>query len=299
MASEKDFWDKIDIILKPVGGLFTALAVAALGYYGSALVERQQSMDARVRLYSELMSKREEAESALRKDMFVSIIQSFLSPEGASLDTKVLNLELLAYNFHDALNLKPLFMHINKKVQAAQGDPARNEYKQRLIRVAREVTRKQLMVLEGVGQTFNRTVDFEEFRATPGGIVLDPAELIVGGIKREFKVIVLKEDPELGEIRVRLEIRTLGGQQDEVSSTEFWVGPFDFPMIDNVRLAGDQRCAVVLNNYNNFGAELTVVYFPGSYASLKEKPYFQEVVNQLLMPQIGAGNDMVQRSGGG
>jgi len=61
------------------------------------------------RIYLELTSKREESESALRKDMFVSIIESFLRPGAATLDERVLNLELLSYNFHESLNLKPLF----------------------------------------------------------------------------------------------------------------------------------------------------------------------------------------------
>lgn len=77
MAEEpkkKDFWDKIAIVLHPLGGLLTALAVAFVGMKGSQLLERRQSVDTNARLYSELMSRREEAESSLRKDMFVSII---------------------------------------------------------------------------------------------------------------------------------------------------------------------------------------------------------------------------------
>jgi len=40
-----------------------------------------------------------EADSALRKDMFVSIIQSFLRADSTSIDDRLLKLELLAYNF--------------------------------------------------------------------------------------------------------------------------------------------------------------------------------------------------------
>lgn len=286
----KDFWDKLDIALKPIGGLLTAIAVGLLGYYGSSVVENQQSTDARVRLYSELMSKREEAESALRKDMFVSIIQSFMSPTlpaGAdNLDHKILNLELLAYNFHEALNLKPLFTYLVRQV-ADSSDPRAKEYSTRLKRVAREVGRKQMMVLEGAGKKFDRSVDFENLRAHAGGLPLDEATLEVEGIRRNFKVWVIDEDPVHGEIKVRVEISTLGAAAAETHTAEFWVGPYDFPMIDNVRLLQDQRVAIVLNNFDTIGAEITVSYFPGSYASLKEKPYFQEVVRQLLANGLG------------
>ena len=120
----KDSWDKAKVILEPVGGLLTAISVAALGFYGSRLLEQRQTLDSNFRLYSELMSKREESESALRKDMFQSIIQSFLKPggEGQSLDEQVLNLELLAYNFHESLDLKPLFVHLEKQIRRLKAD---------------------------------------------------------------------------------------------------------------------------------------------------------------------------------
>ena len=68
------------IVLHPVGGLLTAFAIAYIGMIGSQLLERRQSLDTNARLYSELMSRREESESSLRKDMLVSIITSFLRP---------------------------------------------------------------------------------------------------------------------------------------------------------------------------------------------------------------------------
>ena len=113
---EKDIWDKFAILLAPIGGLLTAFAVAFVGIKGSQLLERRQSLDTNARLYSELMSRREEAEASLRKDMFQSIITSFLTPTTDELSARVLNLELLAYNFHDSLNLKPLFLEVQRQL---------------------------------------------------------------------------------------------------------------------------------------------------------------------------------------
>jgi hypothetical protein len=55
-------------------------------------------------------------------------------------------------------------------------------------------------------------------------------------------------------------------------------------MIDNIRLSNGQRCAIVLNTFDSDKslADITVVYFPGTYASLKEKPYYQEVLQNLV-----------------
>jgi hypothetical protein len=61
----------------------------------------------------------------------------------------------------------------------------------------------------------------------------------------------------------------------------FRVGYYDFPMIDNTRLSRGQRAAVVINQCGADSAELTLIYFPGSYASLKEKVSYDEVVEKL------------------
>ncbi len=269
-------------VLKASGGLLTAITIAFVGYYTNNSLEKMKASETRAQLYAELMSKREESESALRKDMFVSIIGSFLNPSPDTLDKKVLNLELLAYNFHEALNLKPLFMHVAKQVNTTK-DIGKPDYQQRLERVAHEVARKQVMVLGSAGAIFDRIVDLESLRANPYGMPLEEETLEVGGIKRIFRVYVLKEDPEMHEIQVRLTIATPDEKgREETEVTEFWVGSFDFPMIDNVRLLPDQRAAIVLNRYDQKSAYISVVYYPGGYASLKERPYFQEVVDKLI-----------------
>ena len=73
-TKEKDFWDKVDIVLRPINGILTALAVALLGYYTSSILRQSELRQTNERVYTELMSSREVAESGLRKDMFLSII---------------------------------------------------------------------------------------------------------------------------------------------------------------------------------------------------------------------------------
>ena len=79
----------------------------------------------------------------------------------------------------------------------------------------------------------------------------------------------------------------LDEEEDTYIACEFTVGFFDFPMIDNTRLSHDQRCAVVLTDFykpdsTNPIANITLLAFPGSHASLKEKPYYEEIVHHLL-----------------
>jgi hypothetical protein len=277
----KDKWDKAGIILQPIGGLFAAMAVAALGLIGSNLVNRNQNFEARLRLQTELMGRREESESALRKDMFNSILTTFLQPEAASLDAKVLNLELLAYNFHESLNLKPLFLELRRRIDS-RPPPNAGEYTVRVERIAKEITKKQLLVLQGHGQSFNRHVSLESLRDSPGGLALEEGNLSLGGITRTFRIVVLQADPKARELRLRLGIisKSAGGELID-QDIEFSVGFFDFPMIDSTRLSDDQRFAVTLTNFGESSAEISGSYFPGAYASLKEKPYLDELFQKL------------------
>jgi hypothetical protein len=38
----------------------------------------------------------------------------------------------------------------------------------------------------------------------------------------------------------------------------------------------------VLNGFSEQSADITLVLFPGTYASLKEKPYYNEVIESVL-----------------
>jgi hypothetical protein len=279
----KDFWDKLEVVLSPLGGLLTAVAVGSVGFMGSQVLNKRQSIDTNARLYSELMSRREESESSLRKDMFVSIIDKILQPSPGDLDAKVLNLELLAYNFHDSLDLKPLFLDVNRKLD---GEPKkkRDELEARLIVVAKEIAAKQLFSLEGHGRSFRRAVDLEELKnAGPGGLALEGEVVRIGDQTCDISLRVLKADPEHQQIWVRVTVKATEGSDLPDTRATFEVGWYDFPMIDNTRLANGLRCAVTLANFSkkDGAAELTTTCFPGEYASLKDRPYYDEVIQKL------------------
>jgi len=291
----RDTWDKASIVLQPVGGLLTAVAVALLGFFTSSYLreneriaserqERMQTADTNARLYSELISRREESESALRKDMFTSIINSFLGAGPQTLDQRILNLELLVYNFHESLNLKPLFLHIERQIRQSR---ERAELVARLERVAEEVAKKQMLVIEEGGGTFDATVNSKTLSfPLPDGSEAPfiARDLVVDGIKRNFRLEILGAQTDPEQLQLRITVRTDEGGRTDTTATEFWLGHFDFPMIDNIRLPHDQRLAVVLNAFDPGSglADVTVAYFPGKYAGLREKPYYDEVLAKLL-----------------
>ena len=278
-----DFWRKLEIVLSPVGGLLTALAVALLGFFGSRYLNHKQEMDARAKVYAELLSQREQAESALRKDMFVSTINSFLKPETASLDEKVLNMELLAYNFHETLDLRPLFWYLERQIAGGNDSLQKKAYQHRLFNLARNITRNQMLVLEEDGQKCDRSIKLSDLTENPAGFALEPAIMSLDGIRRSFLLTVTGVDKIAQELNCELRVEAFGNPGDSVYVV-FSVGFYDFPVIDNARLSHDQRCAVVLNNMGETSADVTLVLFPGSRAGLKEKAFSEDVIRKLQAP---------------
>jgi hypothetical protein len=278
--NQKDFWDKVSIVLHPLNGLLTALAVALLGYFTTTTLRQRETAETNQRVFTEIMTTREQAESGLRKDMFLSIMQTFQQPASAAgLEAKMLDLEMLAYNFHESLNLKPLFSHMSRQIQGA-GGAGRADFDLRLNRVAREITTRQLVLLEQVGKKYSRSVDFEKLKASPGGLELEPGTLTLNDVEREFTLTAMKVDKETRELTMEMAVRT-PSESASARTLSFHVGFFDFPMIDNTRLSRDQRVSVILNQMGNDSAEITLVLFPGSYASLKERVSYDEVLEKL------------------
>jgi hypothetical protein len=153
-------------------------------------------------------------------------------------------------------------------------------YLERLENVAREISRKQMIVLEGAGQKFDRTVDLT---ADPEGTTLEPATLTLDSLRTDFTIDVLGVDRTNRELTLGISVETPdSGQGRQTKVATIAVSFFDLPMIDNIRLPRGQRCSLVLNNFSEQSADVTVVLLPGSYASLKEKPYYNEVIQNVL-----------------
>ncbi|MCF6159457.1 MAG: hypothetical protein E3K32_13015 [wastewater metagenome] len=285
--------DIITCYISPLGSIVVAIAIGVSGFLGSSYLREKAAARAHtekgyltveaLRIYSELMSKREEADNVLREDMFRSIIKSFSAAEKVSIEELLLNLRLLAYNFNETFNIKPFFLLLlNKKLIPYDGP--NDEYLEDLENIACYIITKQLWVLEEGGVCFFRTIDLDLINQNQACLLLKDETRTLEGIERNFRIAALEVNKEKKEIKFRLEIRTPKGPDHEldIRVVELWVGLFDFPMIDNIRISHNQRCAMVLNHLSETTADVTFVVFPGALAGIIEKPYYQEAVQNIL-----------------
>ena len=298
------------------------LVTLVLGYWFNASLNERQQIDTNTRLYIEMQGRREEADSNLRKDMFNSILQTFMTRDSAVRITseevirqQTLSLELLAANFHESLDIAPLFKDVERRIELEQRS-TNTELRQRLESVAIQVIERQLTTMADVGSVERGDAMASKLNE-PGSAtylifgartVANPAINPGEGTSRlclsmksddgsthhrQFTLDVTGLDERQREVMVRLVVtKPITDEQcqqaglDIVANrevdTNFSVGLFDFPMIDNTRLSDNQRAAVSLIALTPNVLSLKVAYFPSSRASLKDKPYYEEMTRQLV-----------------
>ncbi len=298
------------------------LVTLVLGYWFNASLNERQQMDTNTRLYIEMQGRREEADSNLRKDMFNSILQTFMTRDSAVRITseevirqQTLSLELLAANFHESLDIAPLFKDVERRIELEQRS-TNTELRQRLESVAIQVIERQLTTMADVGSV-ERGDGMASKLNEPGSAtylifgartVANPAVNPGEGTSRlclsmkadngsthhrQFTLDVTGLDERQREVMVRLVVtKPITNEQCQQAAldivanrevdTNFSVGLFDFPMIDNTRLSDNQRAAVSLIALTPNVLSLKVAYFPSSRASLKDKPYYEEMTRQLV-----------------
>ena len=298
------------------------LVTLVLGYWFNASLNERQQMDTNTRLYIEMQGRREEADSNLRKDMFNSILQTFIPRDSALRITseevirqQTLSLELLAANFHESLDIAPLFKDVERRI-ALEQRATNNDLRQRLESVALQVIERQLTTMADVGSVERGDAMASKLKEPESAAYLmfgartvsNPAINPGQGTSRlcltmkaddgsthsrQFTLDVTGFDERQREVLVRLVVtRPITREQcqqatlDLVASgevdTNFSVGLFDFPMIDNTRLSNNQRAAVSLIALTPDVLSLKLAYFPSSRASLKDKPYYEEMTRQLV-----------------
>jgi hypothetical protein len=289
VAGEKSVWDKVDVISKAA----LPVALALIGFFVSRTLNEIQSRDSDSRLYTQLMTQREDADTGLRRGMFESALKTFLESRPGTPERDLLNLELLAFNFHETLSLKALFTDIQRNIQATRSGDKRDELESRLQELAIRVSEKQVGVLREAGAVAPVSFNLDEKSWEPINGFVSMESHIAGtdvnaADRRRYSIQMLAPDHKFDQVRVNLQVwgpENSGGSSAEFHNWYFYAGFFDFPMIENFRLSHGQRCAVVLTELSEGVARVSLVFFPGSRASLKEKPYYDEVLDELVHTQ--------------
>jgi hypothetical protein len=278
---QRDSWDKAQILLDPVGKILTAVLVVALGYFGNRALENDQKR----RAFVELMSSREQADNNLRKDMFSKVIDQFIGQKAAGLEPRILNLELLTYNFHESIDLGPLLKQVY--AESLTSDATQTQ-RRRLQRLAQDIVSREVEALQEAACVLQGEVRFEELEKSQmlPHVIRGPC-LQTRELQAKWFNVDAMIDPRSAKVGAKtaidvvLSIRPSAGAQDQEKQVQFTVTPFEFPLIDNTRLDNRSRVSLVMSRVDDGGVTLALVYFPGSRSSVKDRPYQDEVIKTL------------------
>ncbi len=268
-----DYWKIADGAAKVVAaGAIVAAAVIANDY--------QQKMSA-----TTLISQREQAESQLRASMFSDLIGPVVGPrkEGEEIDVsrERLLVELLALNFDEHFELKPLLMHVDTRLAGEEARARADNHPQAAQSLARERGSLRSIARRVIQRQIAALTQGQE-KAPPGE---DRAKVVTltlcqqgdaaagpcgGGEgvygfgqaiadtspdgKQGLTILITEPDWENQTVTVQTAVRRAGGPQagqdrrDETSAVlnGFHLTWFDFPLTDNTLLGDGNRFALVL-----------------------------------------------------
>jgi hypothetical protein len=260
---------------------------------------KRSDAESRLRLYTELVNKREEADTNLRREIFAKLMEKYLDPSEGDLDQRLAVLELLTQNFNESLNLSPLFWQLDRQIVAKGGDRTLS-LRGQLMRVADNAKQRQLDTLQVYGGGGEADPVFGLPAEKP---ILDRDLAIempgADGAKRRigchFIVEALEADASSRSVQVRVQSIPLKGRTVEGLPVEespscvggfarqwmFSVDPFDFPLVNYTRMSADERFAIFFTPQEGGLYSFKFIYFPSTLGGVRDKPFIDDVMNKL------------------
>lgn len=297
--------DAVEIIAK----LATPVAVIVAAWVGARIANSFQDRMAQTALHSQrqiagttLLSEREKAESELRASMFKSLIDPFVGSqkgERISVDREQLLVELLALNFHEHFELKPLFERVDERLAREGSQAARNSLRS----IAGRIIDRQTAALKKEGGSNSPNgegarVDMLTVTEPP----LTPVQQavfesltanerrplqVVGKLKEPiedlrspdgaYKATIVVDDADWVNQRFKVQFLTVNTKSGSMNSNgAFTLTRFDFPLTDNTLFPDGNRIALAVSSISVVGglknASLKLIWFPKDYFTPRERP---------------------------
>ena len=274
----RDWVDTLAKLLPGIGAIIAGIFIPLVIHINA---ERSRSNQ----LYTEIVSKREMADTELRAKMFENLIKCFFgsTSQQKTNKEKLTLLRLLALNFHEFFDLKPLFEELETELGEI-------EEKNKLREIAKEIAGKQEALLSYIkeGMVFERVL----YEGEENGIIVPPEDM---NPYRDHRLgIVLKEIGQ-NEAYVKLHVIDIPEGVKDVGETAelgFEVSFYDMPFIDNTKLFNATRFAItlkdiVMDEKQKKAARIKIIFFPETYMSTRDRPYLDEMLQQLRKSKKG------------
>ena len=164
VGNTKDLWDKWESFAKILAGVCAAAGAIAIPWFINHYTEENRKSQ----VYVQMMTEREKADTSIRENMFKALLDGYLKTLGddvkkedpESFGKRIVFLELLAVNFQEFFNAKPLFEEVYEKLvkhrDAAKDAFSRSawmELEKKITGVAKETASRQATTLNTIGDS--------------------------------------------------------------------------------------------------------------------------------------------------
>lgn len=266
--------DWIDILAKLLPGAGAIIA----GILIPLVIHINSEKNRNNQLYAEIVSKREISDSELRAKMFENLIKSFFSnvPQQTSNIERITLLRLIALNFHEFFDLKPLFEELETQLKENEIEKLRG--------IASEIVGKQEAQLSSVneGMVYEETL----YEGWENGKMIPPGDKApYKGHRLGIEIVEIGENDSYAKLSVK-DIPEGKDTGDNVN-IKFRLGYYDLPFIDNTKLFNSTRFAIILkkilkDEHGKKAVNIKIIFFPESYMTSRDRPYLDEMLGQLM-----------------
>jgi hypothetical protein len=251
----------------------TAIGALLAGVLIPVVINHNQEKNRETQLYVQIMTQREQSDSALRSQMFNALIGSYFGQDVLrDPEKQMVYLHLLTLNFQDFFDARPLYEDLNKRVTPEQ--------RERLAAIAQDAP---------IGKSTSTKPDHIPVSSPLRGRKEDEkmGSFSLNGKENLYPFAVSLLDVNPSEIRVRV---SSASENFNFKTIAFTMSYFDTPFMNNTKLVDGSRFAFVLRNADPERkiATIEVVTFPEEYMNLRDRPYFDEMLSRLGTKAGGA-----------
>jgi hypothetical protein len=318
---KKDLWDIMQALGPALIAATVAIMGSIYSYQQAQMTKASEMREVYTKIMTERESSdnniRANMFQMLFNAMFDKDINSAGTPDNISLIKKrVMFLDVLSRNF-DTVDIKPLFEDLDgeltKKIynDKSYSDGAQKDYfamRAELRRIGRNLSVKQLNALASLPGTVVKSIVLIEDKDKNLMVMQDDSA--ANGNGDAIPVEIKAQGLDDGKVEISLEYQKTKASDKGFKAPSFIITFYDMPYIDNSVIDKDMRVGVVLTKYATTKdldlfrdridkrlikdyedlksggiakyAELRLIKFPAKYTGHRDRPYLQEILQDLI-----------------
>jgi hypothetical protein len=318
---KKDLWDIMQALGPALIAAAVAIMGAMYSYQQAQMTRTSEMREVYTRIMTERENSDNNIRASMFQMLFNAMFDKDIHSAGTpdniqQIKKRVMFLDVLSRNF-DTVDIKPLFEDLDgeltRKIYNDRSYPngVQKDYfamRAELRRIGRNLSVKQLNALASLPGTVVKNVILIENKDKNMLVMQD--ENAASGIAESIPVEIKVQSIDDGKVEVSLEYQKTKVSDQGFKAPSFIVTFYDMPYIDNSVIDKDMRVGVVLTKYAMTKeldlfrdridkrlmkdyedlkaggitkyAELRLIKFPAKYTGHRDRPYLQEILQDLV-----------------